>query len=82
MVLSLQGFSQRQVVLNYAVGSYSGCTGGAWVASNGWNFGGIYRWFMNWYGNLETVVNVMSIKAHVKERKVLDWLNDWYHILS
>ena len=38
---------QRQVVLNCAVGSYSGCTGGVWVASNGWNFGEIYRWFMN-----------------------------------
>ena len=55
MVLSLQEFSQRQVVLHYAVGPYSGCIGGAWVAFNGWNSGEIYRWFMNWYGNLEGI---------------------------
>ena len=49
------GNSQRQVVLYYAVGPYSGCIGGAWVAFNGGNSGGIYRWFMNWYGILEGI---------------------------
>ena len=41
------------MALDYAVGSYSGCTGGAWVASKEWNLGEINRCFMNWYGSLE-----------------------------
>ena len=36
-----------------AVGPYSGCTGGAWVASKGWNLGEINRCFIDWYGSLE-----------------------------